>query len=155
MPWRTIFNPVAWSMTGIILKSGGHSEYQILYSSWSSSLSSSSSSSSSLLLLSLFFGILMRIVYQNLIVNSIFEIDCLILQGLPWWPSGLRRCLTLMLLVANLANTKWCINPGKWSKPWQMGAYLRVLSESFLMSTNMTGFRCFSKIFAYVCFGGK
>ena len=29
-------------------------------------------------------------------------------------------------------------------KPWNMGNHLRVLSESFLMNTNMTGFRCFS-----------
>ena len=28
---------------------------------------------------------------------------------------------------------------------------MRVLSESYLMNTNMTGFRCFSKIFACVC----
>ena len=47
--------------------------------------------------------------------------------------------LTLMLLVVNLADTKWCKKPGKWLKPWQMGTHLRVLSESFPMSTNMTG----------------
>ena len=35
--------------------------------------------------------------------------------------------------------------PGKCLKPWQMGTHLRVLSESFLMNTNMTGFRWFSK----------
>ena len=28
---------------------------------------------------------------------------------------------TLMLLVANHANTKWCKTPKKWPKPWQMG----------------------------------
>ena len=27
--------------------------------------------------------------------------------------------LTLMELVANLANTKWCKKPGKWLKPWE------------------------------------
>ena len=32
-----------------------------------------------------------------------------------------------------------------------MGTHLRVLSESFLMSTNMTGFRCFSELFAFFC----
>ena len=39
--------------------------------------------------------------------------------------------LTLMVLVANLSNTK----------TWRMGTQLRVLSESFLMNTNMTGVR--------------
>ena len=34
-----------------------------------------------------------------------------------------------------------------------MGTHLRVLSKSYLMNTNMTGFRCFSKIFAFLCFG--
>ena len=36
-----------------------------------------------------------------------------------------------------------------------MGNHLRVLSESYLMSTNMTGFRWFLKIFASLCFGRK
>ena len=40
-----------------------------------------------------------------------------------------------MLLVANLANTKY------FKKPWHMGTHLRVLSESYQMNTNMTGFR--------------
>ena len=35
----------------------------------------------------------------------------------------------------------------------QMGTHLRVLSESYLMSTNMAGFRWFSKIFASLCIG--
>ena len=34
-------------------------------------------------------------------------------------------------------------------------SYLRVLSQNFPMNTNMTGFRCFSKIFASPCFGRK
>ena len=34
-----------------------------------------------------------------------------------------------MLLVANLANTKWCKKPEKWLRPWHMGTHLRVLSE--------------------------
>ena len=63
--------------------------------------------------------------------------------------------LTLMLLVANLANTKWCKNPEKWLNPWHMGTHLRVLYESYPMITNMTGFRSFSKIFASLCFGWK
>ena len=60
-----------------------------------------------------------------------------------------------MLLLANLPNTKWCKNPEKLPKPWQMGTHLRVLSESFPMNTNMTGFRGFSKIFVFLCLGWK
>ena len=59
------------------------------------------------------------------------------------------QSLTPMLLLANFANTKWCKKPEKWLKPWQMGAHLRVLSESYPMNTNMTRLRRFSKIFAY------
>ena len=61
--------------------------------------------------------------------------------------------LTSMLLLANLANTKWCKIPWKWLKPWQMGTNLRVLSESYPMDTNMTVFRWFSELFASLCFG--
>ena len=59
-----------------------------------------------------------------------------------------------MLLVANLAVTKLCKKTKKWTKPWQMGTYmyLRVLSESYPMSTNMTGFRWFSKIVTFLYF---
>ena len=32
-----------------------------------------------------------------------------------------------------------------------MGTYMKVISESFPMNTNMTGFRWISKIFAKVC----
>ena len=35
----------------------------------------------------------------------------------------------------------------KWLKPWQMGTHLRVLSESYPINTNMTGFGWFSEIF--------
>ena len=38
--------------------------------------------------------------------------------------------LTIMLLVANLANTNSCKKSEKWLKPWHMGTHLRVLSES-------------------------
>ena len=54
--------------------------------------------------------------------------------------------LTLMLVVANFANTIWCKKPKDWLKPWHMGTYLRVLRESYPMNTNMTGFRWLSKI---------
>ena len=63
--------------------------------------------------------------------------------------------LSLMLLVPNLANTKWWKIPWKWLKPWHMGTHLRVLSESYPMITNMTGFRCFSKLFAFLSFEWK
>ena len=50
-----------------------------------------------------------------------------------------------MLLVANLANTKWCKKPVKWPKPWQMGTHMKVLGESFPMNTNIMGFNGFRK----------
>ena len=43
---------------------------------------------------------------------------------------------TPMLLVANIANTKWCKKPANWLKPWHVGTHLRVLSETYLMNTN-------------------
>ena len=55
--------------------------------------------------------------------------------------------LTLMILVANLANTEWCKISEKWLKPWQMGTHLRVLSESFPMNTNTTGLLHFPRIY--------
>ena len=36
-----------------------------------------------------------------------------------------------------------------------MGTHLRVPIEYYPMNTNLTGFRCFSKIFVSMCFGGK
>ena len=33
-----------------------------------------------------------------------------------------------------------------------MGTHMRVLSKSYIMNTNMTGFYWFSKIFASLCF---
>ena len=56
-----------------------------------------------------------------------------------------ERYLTLMLLTANLPNSKWRKKPKKQLKPWYMGTHLRVLSESYPMNTNMTGFGWFSK----------
>ena len=55
-----------------------------------------------------------------------------------------RSVLTLMLLVANLVLTKSCKKPEKWLNPMQIGTHLRVLSESYPMDTNMTGFSWFS-----------
>ena len=59
--------------------------------------------------------------------------------------------LTFMLLVADLANTKWCKKPETWLKPWHMGTHLRVLNESYPMNTNMTGFRWFSQKSLSLC----
>ena len=52
-----------------------------------------------------------------------------------------------MLVVANLANTKLGKKPEKSLKPWHIGTHMKVLSESYQVNTNMTGFRWFSKIF--------
>ena len=57
--------------------------------------------------------------------------------------------LTLMLLVANLANTKWWKNNWKTLETCHVGTHLRELRESFPMNTNMTGFRWFSKNFVF------
>ena len=68
---------------------------------------------------------------------------------------GLEDCtLTLIRLLANLAITKWCKQTEKWLKPWHMVPHLRILSKSYPMNTNVTGFRWFKKIiFASFCFG--
>ena len=63
--------------------------------------------------------------------------------------------LTLMLLVADLANIKLGKNPQILLKPWHMGTQPRELSESCPMNTNMTGFGWFSKFFVSLCFGQK
>ena len=62
--------------------------------------------------------------------------------------------LTLLLVVAIFVNK----NHSRMlvmTEPWHIGTHLRVLSESYLMNTNMTVFRWFSKIFASLCFGRK
>ena len=115
----------------------------------------------SLLLQKHIFMVLFRV---HVCVNSLACHLC-IMQPYTWIPvitkGNIASCpqqstgLTHMLLVANLANTKWCWNLKKWLKPWQMGTHLRVLSKSYPMNTNMTGFRWFSKIFVSLCFGQK
>ena len=63
--------------------------------------------------------------------------------------------LTLMPLVANLIKTKRCTNrKNKWLKPSHV-VLIWVLSQSSLMSTNMTGFRLFLKVLASLCFERK
>ena len=59
--------------------------------------------------------------------------------------------LTLMLVVADLANTKWCKKPERWLKPCHIVSHLRVLSECYPMNTNMIGL----DDFASLCFGWK
>ena len=54
-----------------------------------------------------------------------------------------------------MAYSKWCKKTEKWLKPWHMGTHLRVISKSYSMNTNMTGFRGFSKVFTSFCFGPK
>ena len=59
-----------------------------------------------------------------------------------------RIIVTLMLLVTNLTNTKCKENKKQlkqWFKPWYMGIHMRVLNESYPTTTNMTGFKWFSK----------
>ena len=63
--------------------------------------------------------------------------------------------LTFMLVVANLANTKWSQKPDKMTETLANGTHLRVLIKSFPMNTNMTGFRWVSQIFASLCFWPK
>ena len=58
----------------------------------------------------------------------------------------MNTSLTLMLVVAKLANTKLSKTPWKWPKPWKMGTHLRVLSKRYPMHTNMIRFRCLSKL---------
>ena len=88
--------------------------------------------------------------------TSLNELFCL--SPLSFIPAMLHCSLYFSLytlLVANLTNTKWCGKPDKWLKPWHMGTPLRVLSKSYLMNTNMTGFIWFSKIFASLLLGRK
>ena len=57
--------------------------------------------------------------------------------------------LTLILPVANVANTKWCKkNTPKYLKPWHVGTQVWVFSKIYLMNTNMRGFRWILKIVA-------
>ena len=43
--------------------------------------------------------------------------------------SASRLQLTLMLLVANLADIKWCKKSEEWLKPWHMGTHLSTQLE--------------------------
>ena len=46
-------------------------------------------------------------------------------------------CWLLIWPVQNYAKkTEKCV------KPWHMGTHLKVLSQGYPMTTNMTGFRC-------------
>ena len=63
---------------------------------------------------------------------------------------SLKYCiiLTLMLLVATLAITKGCKTPEKMTENPGTWVLIWVLSKSFPMNTNMTGFIWFSNFFA-------
>ena len=63
----------------------------------------------------------------------------------------INKLLTLMLVVANLANTEWCKIAEKWLKPWHMDTHLEAFSESYPMNTNKTGFIVFEKL-CILCF---
>ena len=75
----------------------------------------------------------------------------------PWnTQKTLSQLLTLILVVAII----WPLYNNakiheKWLKPWHNGTHLRVLSESYLMNTNMTGFRWFSNNIASLCYEKK
>ena len=56
-----------------------------------------------------------------------------------------------MPLVANFAEHKMMQKHEKLLKPWHMGTHLKVLSESYPMNTNKTGFGWFSKKFPHPC----
>ena len=60
-----------------------------------------------------------------------------------------------MLLVANLANTKRRKKSAEMTETLAYGPHLRVLSESFPMNTNMTGFGRFSKNLCVLALGTK
>ena len=76
-----------------------------------------------------------------------------IVLGMNWWPfwrtESIQLPLTLVLLVANLANSKWCKKLEKWLKHWHMDTHLRVINESYPMIANMTGFKWFLENFAF------
>ena len=61
------------------------------------------------------------------------------------------RGLTLLLLVANLANTKMMQKFLEMTETLAHGTHLRVLNESYPMNTNMTGFIWFSYIYLRPC----
>ena len=73
---------------------------------------------------------------------------------IPW--NKHLNILTLMLLAANFGNTKWCKISEKWLNRWHIGTHCdwRVLSESYLMNTYLTGFKLFSRTES-LCFGRK
>ena len=76
--------------------------------------------------------------------------NCLQISNFKYQPH-----LTLMLLLANLANKKWCKKSWKTLETWHVGTHLRELRESFPMITNITGFRWFLKNFVYSSHGRK
>ena len=95
------------------------------------------------------------IVWKKIIQKIYFYLPTFPIYLGPLQETNFFLALTPMLVVANLAYTKWCIKPERWPKPWHLGTHLKVLSSTYPLNTNMTGLRWFSEIFASVCFGRK
>ena len=76
---------------------------------------------------------------------------------LIWWIllATFSHSLTLLPVVANFVNMKWWKKAEDWLKPWHMGTHLRVLNKSYLMNTNMIGFRWVFKRFCVFVLGKK
>ena len=66
----------------------------------------------------------------------------------PYAPVG--YWLTLMLLVADFTNTKWCKKLKKMTETLAYGYSSESTQRE--ISNNMTGLRWFSKVFASLCF---
>ena len=60
-----------------------------------------------------------------------------LLSRLQWY----SITLTLIMVVASLANTIWCKNAENIWKPGTPDTHMRVIIESYPMNTNTTGFK--------------
>ena len=90
--------------------------------------------------------------FQHDRVSRVFKKLCVLVLWMKVASAfeGLDESLNSYLVVANLANT-YGVKITETHK--QIDTHLRVLIESYTMSTNMAGFRGFSKSFASLCFG--
>ena len=87
------------------------------------------------------FSLQFSCIQDFIIIIRLLFLAAVSFDGLNYY-TNFKFFLALTLLVANLANTKWCKKPEKRLKPWHMGTHLRVLSESYPINTNMTGSNC-------------
>ena len=76
---------------------------------------------------------------QGILICNFCNFDCAFHIFFYFSMSGMS---TVMLLVANLANTKWCTAPEKLLKTWHIGTHLRVLTDAL----SMEWFKCKPKI---------